>query len=80
MLWALLHTTMPEWVAPTTTIMRMVFLFAGGQLCGYIVQWVRLPDMLGMIFWGIFYTNMGFGNFEGYDLLEAKLRYVYLIR
>ena len=54
--------------------MRIIFLFVGAQICGILVSFTGLPDMLGMLFWGVFYTNMGWGNFDGYGGLETVLR------
>lgn len=72
--WALSYSIFPEHMKPNSVLMRMVFLFAGAQLCGYVVQLAHLPDMLGMIFWGVLYTNVGLGNFQGFGMLEATLR------
>lgn len=65
---------LPEYTTPNTVIMRMIFLFVGAQICGQFVTLLRLPDMLGMLFWGVLYANIGFGNFHGYQRLEAILR------
>lgn len=74
LLWALTYMIVPQYAVPQATLMRMIFLFVGAHICGYVVQLLRLPDMLGMIFWGVLYTNIGLGNFEGYEGFEAKLR------
>lgn len=65
---------MPEYAVPSSTIMRMAFLFVGAQVCGLLVSFTGLPDVLGMIFWGVFYTNVGWSNFDGLGRLEATLR------
>lgn len=74
LLWGLAYTVLPDYTTPNTVIMRMTFLFVGAQICGLLVSSVGLPDMLGMLFWGVFYTNVGLGNFHGYEGLEAVLR------
>jgi len=33
-----------------------------------------LPDMLGMLFFGVLYANVGLANFEGYQKFELFLR------
>lgn len=72
--WALAYTQFPEYCAPDDVLGRMFFLFAGGQLCGYAVQAVGVPDMLGMIGWGVLFANVGLADFAGYERLEATFR------
>uniref|UniRef100_T1GPZ4 Cation/H+ exchanger transmembrane domain-containing protein n=1 Tax=Megaselia scalaris TaxID=36166 RepID=T1GPZ4_MEGSC len=59
--------------------MRIIFLFVGAQISGIIVTFIKLPDMLGMLFFGVFYTNVGLADFSGYNGLEAVLRDMALI-
>lgn len=54
--------------------MRMSFLFVGAQLCGILITFVNLPEMLGMIFFGILFSNLGLGNFDSISALETFLR------
>ncbi|KAG4068619.1 hypothetical protein HA402_002310 [Bradysia odoriphaga] len=77
--WGLAYTILPEHTTPNTVIMRMIFLFVGAQICGQFVTLLRLPDMLGMLFWGVLYANIGLGNFHGYHGLEAILRELALV-
>lgn len=74
LIWGLAYTILPEYTKPNSVIIRMSFLFVGAQICGLIVTVLRLPDMLGMLFWGVLYTNIGLGDFQGYEGLEAVLR------
>lgn len=74
MLWGVVASVLPHYAQPSSTIMRIIFLFVGAQICGTLVSFTGLPDMLGMLFWGVFYTNVGWGDFEGYGGLEAVLR------
>lgn len=52
----------------------MMLLFVGAQLCGILITFVNLPEMLGMIGFGIIYANVGWANFEGLSALETFLR------
>lgn len=74
LLWAIGASVLPEYALPSSAIMRMLLLFVGAQVCGIVVSFVGLPDMLGMMFFGILYTNVGWGHFEGLSRLEAALR------
>lgn len=66
---------MPDYAVPHTVIMRIAFLFVGAQISGILVTFLKLPDMLGMLFFGVLYTNVGLADFSGYQKLEAFLRY-----
>lgn len=57
----------------------MAFLFIGSQLCGILITFANLPEMLGMIGFGMLFTNLGYGNFEGMAALETILRYQIVI-
>ncbi|XP_055645038.1 sodium/hydrogen exchanger 9B2-like [Toxorhynchites rutilus septentrionalis] len=57
----------------------MCFLFVGAQASGILVSLTGLPDMLGMLFWGVLYTNIGWADFEGLQKLECFLRDMTLI-
>lgn len=75
MLWAIGYSLLPEsLMAPTAPFMRMAFLFVGAQLSGILITFVKLPDMLGMLFFGVLYTNVGLGDFSAIQGLEAALR------
>jgi hypothetical protein len=76
--WCIFFSIAPDYAMPNTTIMRMLFLFVGAQVCGIIISLIGLPDMLGMIFWGVFYTNIGLGNFDELNRLEGSLRYIFI--
>ncbi|KAH8358860.1 hypothetical protein KR093_002959, partial [Drosophila rubida] len=78
-LWALALALLPEYAIPSTAIMRIVLLFVGAQISGILVSFMHLPDMLGMLFFGVVYTNVGLANFEGYERFELFLREMALI-
>ncbi|XP_017476056.1 PREDICTED: mitochondrial sodium/hydrogen exchanger 9B2-like, partial [Rhagoletis zephyria] len=78
-LWIIAFVLLPDYALPHTPIMRIFFLFVGAQLTGVLVTFIRLPDMLGMLFFGVLYTNVGLADFTGYDKLEAFLREMALI-
>ncbi|XP_034485487.1 sodium/hydrogen exchanger 9B2 isoform X2 [Drosophila innubila] len=78
-LWALGLALLPEYATPSTTIMRIILLFVGAQISGILVTFIHLPDMLGMLFFGVLYTNVGLANFEGYQRFEVFLREMALI-
>lgn len=65
---------MSDYALPHTAIMRMAFLIVGAQIAGILVTFIKLPDMLGMLFFGVLYTNVGLADFTGYQRLEAFLR------
>lgn len=74
MLWAIGCSLLPSLTAPTAPFMRMAFLFIGAQLSGILITFIKLPDMLGMLFFGVLYTNVGLGDFSEIQGLEASLR------
>jgi len=74
LLWAIGIALLPQYCQPSTVIMRLLFLFVGGQICGIIVSQIGIPDLIGMLFWGLIYKNIGFGNFDGYDKFVVLLR------
>ncbi|XP_055381129.1 sodium/hydrogen exchanger 9B2 isoform X2 [Condylostylus longicornis] len=78
-IWATFYSIIPQYTALNSTIMRIAYLFIGAQISGILVTFIRLPDMLGMLFWGVLYTNIGLANFEGYEGLEAVLREMALV-
>ncbi|XP_049305618.1 sodium/hydrogen exchanger 9B2 isoform X4 [Bactrocera dorsalis] len=78
-LWIIAYVLLPEYTLPHMPIMRIFFLFVGAQLSGVLVTFLRLPDMLGMLFFGVLYTNVGLADFTGYDKFEAFLREMALI-
>ncbi|XP_055678968.1 putative SLC9B1-like protein SLC9B1P1 isoform X2 [Lutzomyia longipalpis] len=79
LMWGVGYSILPQYTAPESPFMRLVFLFIGGQTCGIIVSLIGLPDMLGMIGWGVLYRNVGWGNFSGLEGLEAILRELALV-
>jgi len=79
LVWCLGYVLFPTWCAPDTAFMRMIFLFVGAQICGILITYIKLPDMLGMLFFGVLYTNLGLGNFSDVQPLEAFLREMALI-
>lgn len=74
LLWGISYSILPEYTKPNSPIMRILFLFVGAQICGIFVGLTGLPDMLGMLFWGVLYKNIGLGDFTGYESLEIFLR------
>lgn len=73
-LWCICFTFASEMFMPSTALMRMAFLFLGAQISGILITYIHLPDMLGMLFFGVLYTNIGFGNFRDVQPLESFLR------
>ncbi|XP_043064942.1 sodium/hydrogen exchanger 9B2 isoform X2 [Drosophila ficusphila] len=78
-LWAMAFVLLPDYAQPQTVIMRIAFLFVGAQITGILVTFVHLPDMLGMLFFGVLYANLGLANFQGYQKFELFLREMALI-
>lgn len=79
LLWAILYSVITDFVSADSKLMRFVYLFVGAQISGILVTFIHLPDMLGMLFWGVFFTNIGLSNFKGYERLESFLRDMALI-
>ena len=74
LMWGILYASQPHLAEPTSSLMRLLFLFVGAQLCAIVVSQFGVPDMLGMIFWGILYRNVGFADYEDMSKAEAFLR------
>ncbi|XP_037956938.1 sodium/hydrogen exchanger 9B1-like isoform X1 [Teleopsis dalmanni] len=79
LLWTIADIYLPEYAKASSVIMRIVLLFVGAQITGILVTFLRLPDMLGMLFFGVVYTNVGLADFSGYQKFEAILRECALI-
>lgn len=72
--WAIAYTYAPAVFGVQAPLGRMALLFGGAQLCGWTVAALGVPDMLGMIGWGVLWANVGWADFEGWSPLEAALR------
>lgn len=79
LIWATAFSLLPDFITPDSTIMRIAYLFIGAQISGILVTFIHLPDMLGMLFWGVFYTNIGLSDFKGYEKLESFFRDMALV-
>lgn len=79
LLYGLGFSLFPNYAKPDTNIMRFIFLLIGAEICGIIVSLFGLPDMLGMLFWGVFYTNIGLSDFKELSYVEAFLREMALV-
>ncbi|XP_030371431.1 sodium/hydrogen exchanger 9B1 isoform X2 [Scaptodrosophila lebanonensis] len=78
-LWSMTWVLLRDLAVPSTVFMRIVLLFVGAQLSGILVTFLNLPDMLGMLFFGVLYGNVGWANFEGYQAVELFLREMALV-
>ncbi|KAL9897502.1 na[+]/H[+] hydrogen antiporter 2 isoform 1-T5 [Glossina fuscipes fuscipes] len=78
-LWTIGYILMPTYALPHTVVMRIIFLFIGAQTIGVLFTFIQLPDMLGMLFFGVLYANLGWANFKDYEKFEAFLREMALI-
>lgn len=67
-------SVLPNYTQPESPLMRMIFLFVGAKLVGVVVALFGIPDLMGMMFWGVFYRNIGIAEFEGYEAAESFLR------
>ncbi|XP_050100008.1 sodium/hydrogen exchanger 9B2 isoform X2 [Anopheles aquasalis] len=80
LLWAIAAAILPPALShPSGGLMRLLFLFVGAQTCGVLVALTGLPDMLGMLFWGVLYANVGWADFSGYQRVEVFLREMALV-
>lgn len=73
-IWILCRILLPEYTTVSSVPMRMAILFIGAQICGVFLRLLNLPEMLGMLGFGIFFTNMGWGDFTPYQPLESIFR------
>lgn len=72
--WMLCYVLMPKYSTVQSVPMRMAILFIGAQICGVMLRSLKMPEMLGMLGFGIFFTNMGWGDFTPYQPLESIFR------
>lgn len=80
LLWGIAYSVLPRQLTePNTPFMRLWFLFVGAQISGILVSLTGLPDMLGMLFWGVLYTNVGWAEFQGLQKVEVFLREMALV-
>ncbi|XP_058459890.1 sodium/hydrogen exchanger 9B2 isoform X1 [Malaya genurostris] len=80
LLWGIAFSVLPRQLTePDTPLMRLCFLFVGAQISGILVSLTGLPDMLGMLFWGVLYTNIGWADFHGLQKVEVFLREMTLV-
>lgn len=78
-LWGIGLSILPDQTEPSAAFMRLVFLFIGAKICGIIVTFAGIPDLLGMMAFGVFYRNVGLGEFDGYESAESFLRDIALV-
>lgn len=57
-----------------SVLVRFALLFVGAHICGILITFINLPEMLGMIGFGVLYANVGWANFETLAALETFLR------
>ena len=76
LMWGIVYSIQPHLAMPAGNFMRFLFLFVGAQLCAIVVTQFGVPDMLGMIFWGILYRNVGLAEYGEMAKVESFLRYV----
>ena len=76
LMWGILYSIQPHLAMPAGNFMRFLFLFVGAQLCAIVVTQFGVPDMLGMIFWGILYRNVGLADYGEMAKVESFLRWV----
>ncbi|XP_055524834.1 sodium/hydrogen exchanger 9B2 isoform X2 [Wyeomyia smithii] len=80
LLWGIAFSLLPRHLTePNTPFMRLWLLFVGAQVSGILVSLTGLPDMLGMLFWGVLYTNAGWADFSGLQTVEVFLREMALV-
>lgn len=72
--WTLCRILLPDSTTIESVPMRMAILFIGAQICGVVLRLLQLPEMLGMLGFGVFITNMGWGDFTPYQPLESFFR------
>lgn len=75
-LWVIANSLFPSYADVSSSMMRLFFLFIGAKIAGIIVSLLSIPDILGQIFFGVFYKNVGLGDFPGYEDFEVFLRWV----
>lgn len=65
-----------QYTVPESPLVRMLFLFVGAKIIGLIVTFLGIPDILGMLCWGILFRNVGIGEFDGFgfEATESFLR------
>lgn len=73
-IWTLCRLLLSEYTTIDSAPIRMAILFIGAQICGVILRLLHLPEMLGMLGFGVFFTNMGWGDFTPYQSLESIFR------
>lgn len=74
LIWASARCIFPDYTYPDSVLVRFALLFVGAQICGILIPFINLPEMLGMIGFGVLFANMGLANFEGLSALETFLR------
>lgn len=75
LIWTMCRIELPQYTTAQAVPVRMVILFIGAQFCGVILRSIKMPEMLGMLGFGMFFANMGWANFDGYNEFETILRY-----
>lgn len=73
-IWILCRILLLEHTHVDSVPMRMAILFIGAQICGVVLRLLQLPEMLGMLGFGVFFTNMGWSDFTHYQSFESLFR------
>lgn len=77
--WGIIYSIFPEHTYAGAPIIQLIFLFIGAEIVGELFLVIGLPDILGMLFWGVLFRNLGFATFDGLSGLEAFLREMTLV-
>ncbi|CAH0381819.1 unnamed protein product [Bemisia tabaci] len=63
--WGILYTLFHNEVAPGGQLFSLIFLYLLASYAGYLISFLRLPALLGMLLMGILLRNIGFFDVSG---------------
>lgn len=74
-LWAIAFLKFPaDKVGVNSPLIRLCCLFIGSKILGVLVSLVGVPDLIGMMAFGVIYNVVGLSDFRGHEDSQAFLR------
>lgn len=78
LIWTLSFILIPTVATLNAVPTRMICLFVGAQISGIVLRFLQWPEMLGMLGFGVLFSNIGLANFDGYNEFEIFFRYLFV--
>nr|XP_022919164.1 sodium/hydrogen exchanger 9B2-like isoform X2 [Onthophagus taurus] len=80
LLWGVVYTVLGETAAPGGHLFQLILLTICAHFGGFLINLTTLPPLIGMLFTGLIFQNVGFVNIdESFSEVTAELRKIALV-